>query len=73
MLGGFVTAILYLLMYFNWLLMLFGDVIFLFFIFVFSRAVPAAYGGSQARGLIGATTAAYATATAPQLMATPDP
>ena len=41
--------------------------------FAFSRATPSADGGSQARGLIGATTAAYATATAPQLMATPDP
>ena len=27
---------------------------FFFFFFVFSRATPAAYGGSQARGLIGA-------------------
>ena len=27
------------------------------FFFVFSRAVPATYGGSQARGLIGATAA----------------
>jgi len=28
--------------------------IYLFSLFVFSRAAPAAYGGSQARGLIGA-------------------
>ena len=28
---------------------------YLFIYFVFSRAAPAAYGGSQARGLIGAT------------------
>ena len=28
-----------------------------FFFFVFSRAAPVAYGGSQARGLIGATAA----------------
>ena len=29
---------------------------FLFYLFAFSRASPAAYGGSQARGLIRATT-----------------
>ena len=28
--------------------------LFLFFLFAFSRATPAAYGGSQTRGLIGA-------------------
>ena len=28
-----------------------------FFFFVFSRATPVAYGGSQARGLIGAVVA----------------
>ena len=33
------------------------------FFFLF-RATPTAYGGSQARGRIGATAAAYATATA---------
>ena len=31
--------------------------IFFFFFFVFSKAVPTAYGGSQARGLIGAVAA----------------
>ena len=31
---------------------------------VFSRATPTAYGGSQARGLIGALPPAYARATA---------
>ena len=31
--------------------------IFFFCRFAFSRATPAAYGGSQARGLIGAVTA----------------
>ena len=30
------------------------DFFFFFFFFVFSRAAPEAYGGSQARGLIGA-------------------
>ena len=30
---------------------------FFFGFFIFSRAVPAAYGGSQARGLIGAVAA----------------
>ena len=30
---------------------------FLFFLFAFSRATPAAYGGSQARGLIRAAAA----------------
>ena len=53
-------------------------------LFVFSRATPAAYGGSQARGLIGAvaTGPCYSHSNArskpllqptPQLMATPDP
>ena len=32
------------------------DFFFFFFFFVFSRATTAAYGGSQARGLIGAAT-----------------
>ena len=41
---------------------------FCFVSFVFSRATPMAYGGSQAGGLIRAVAAAYATATA-----TPDP
>ena len=52
--------------------------------FCFSRAAPAAYGGSQARGLIGATAAdlhhSYSNAGSkpslqpiPQLTATPDP
>ena len=31
--------------------------LFFFFIFAFSRAAPMAYGGSQARGLIGAAAA----------------
>ena len=34
----------------------------LFFFFVSSRATPSTYGGSQARGLIGATSATYTTA-----------
>ena len=34
-----------------------GEIIFFFCLFVFSRAILAAYGGSQARGLIGATAA----------------
>ena len=38
------------------------------FIYLFFTAAPAAYGGSQVRGQIGAAAAAYATATA-----TPDP
>lgn len=54
-------------------------------LFAFSRAAPAAYGGFQARGRIGAVVApAYTTATAnagseprlpptPQLTATSDP
>ena len=33
---------------------LLGILWYLVFFFVFSRAAPAAYGGSQARGLIGA-------------------
>ena len=56
----------------------------LHFFFDFSRVAPAAYGGSQARGLIGAVAAGlrhnhskvgselYLQPT-PQLMATPDP
>ena len=39
-----------------------------FLFFAFSRAAPAAYGGSQARGLIRAVAAGLRTATA-----TPDP
>ena len=39
--------------------------IFLFFgLFAFSRATPAAYGGCQARGLIGTVVLAYARARA---------
>ena len=64
------------------------DVFFLFcFVlscFVFSRAAPVAYGGTQARGLIGAAAASLHHShsnmgselhlqSAPQLMATPDP
>ena len=41
------------------------DIFHLFFFFP-SRAAPTAYGGSQARGLIWATSAAYATVTATQ-------
>ena len=32
-------------------------ILFYFCLFAFSRAAPAAYGGSQARGLIGAVAA----------------
>ena len=58
---------------------------FLFFcLFAFSRAAPVAYGGSQARGLIGAVAAGLCQSHSnagsqprlqptPQLMATPDP
>ena len=45
------------------------QIIFFFFVFLpFSRAAPAAYGGSQARGLIGAvaTSLRQSTATATQ-------
>ena len=56
----------------------------LFFFLSFSRAVPAAYGGSQARGLIGAgatglrqshssTESEPCLRPTPQLRATPDP
>ena len=55
-----------------------------FGLFAFSRAAPAAYGGSQARGLIGAVAAGLGQShsntrselrlqTTPQLMAMPDP
>ena len=55
-----------------------------FFFFLLFRAVPAAYGGSQARGLIGVTAAGLhhshsnsgyelCLPPTPQLMATPDP
>ena len=55
-----------------------------FFFFVFSRAAPAACGGSQARGLIGAVAASLYQShgntrseprlqPTPQLAATPDP
>ena len=37
---------------------------FIYLFFCLFRATPAAYGGSQARGLIGAVAAAYTTATA---------
>ena len=53
-------------------------------VFVFSRALPAAYGGSQARGLTGAIAAGLCQSHSntgselhlrptPQLMAMPDP
>ena len=57
---------------------------FFFCLFAISWAAPAAYGGSQARGLIGAELPAYTRAAAtwdpsrvydpptPQLTATPD-
>ena len=59
-------------------------VCFCFCLFAFSRAAPAAYGGSQARGLIGAVAAGLhhshsntgsepCLRTTPQLTATPDP
>ena len=57
---------------------------FLFYFFYFFRAAPSAYGGSHARGLVGATAAGlhhvHSNARSephlrptPQLMATPDP
>ena len=57
---------------------------FFFWYFVFSRATPAAYVGSQARGLIGAVAAGLCQSHSnsgyelclrptPQLTATPDP
>ena len=53
----------------------------LFYFFVFSRTAPAAYGGSQARGVIGAIAASlhHSHSNAgleqpmPQLTATPHP
>ena len=45
---------------------------FFFFVFFFVcifRATPGAYGGSQARGGIGATAASYTTATATRIRA----
>ena len=56
---------------------------FFFFLFAFSRATPAAYGGSQARGGIGAVAAGLRQSHSnsgseprlqptPQLMAVPD-
>ena len=58
--------------------------IYLFSLFAFSRATPVAYGGSQARGIIGAVAASLCQSHSnagsephlqpiPQLMATPDP
>ena len=55
-----------------------------FFVFCFFRAVPPAYGSSQARGQIGAAAAGHRHSDShtgskaclqptPQLMATPDP
>ena len=40
--------------------------IYFILFFCLFRAAPTAYGGSQARGLIGAIAVAYATATATQ-------
>ena len=59
-------------------------IIYIYSLFAFSRATPAAYGGSQARGLIGAVAAGLRQShsnseskpclqTTPQLMAMPDP
>ena len=48
------TTFMYYLRIYNFLFYFF---IFIFCLFVFSRAAPAAYGGSQARGLIGAVAA----------------
>ena len=39
------------------IVMIILKILFFFFFFVFSRATPSAYGGSQARGLIGAVVA----------------
>ena len=66
-----------------------GGIVFCFLwgffgLFAFSRAAPRAYGGSQARGLIGATAAGLHHSHSstrselrlrptPQLKATPDP
>ena len=64
---------------------IFYFILFLFFcLLAFSSAAPAAYGGSQARGLIGAAAAGLCQSHSnarseprlqptPQLMATPDP
>ena len=60
------------------------SLLFIFILFVFSRAAPAAHGASQARGLIGATAAGLCQSHSntgselrlqptPQPMATPDP
>ena len=57
---------------------------FVFCLFAFSRAAPVAYGGAQARGLIGAVAAGLRPSHSnsgseprlpptPQLRATPDP
>ena len=59
-------------------------IFFFFCLFAFSRAAPAAYGGSQARGLIGAVATGLRQSQGnagpeprlqptPQLSATPDP
>ena len=61
-----------------------NDLVLLFFFFCLLRAAPAAHGGSQARGPIGAVAAglhhSHSNAESephlqptPQLMATPDP
>ena len=58
--------------------------LFFFFLFCLSRAAPVAYGGSQARGRIGAVAASLHQSHSnvgseprlqptPQLIATPDP
>ena len=60
------------------------EFLFFFSLFAFSRAAPVAYGGSQARGLIGAVATGMCNSHSntgselrlqpiPQLTATPDP
>ena len=62
--------------------MAFNTIFFIFCLSAFSGAAPSAYGGSQARGRIGATAAGLHHSNAeseprlqskPQLTATPDP
>ena len=49
-----------------------SGVVSVFSVFVFSRAIPVAYGGSQARDLIGATAATlHHTSSEPHLQPTP--
>ena len=68
----------------NYLLIYYLLIFYFILFFVFSRAAPVAYGGSQARGLIGAVATGLHQShcntgseprlqTTPQLTATPDP